>query len=132
CDAVVIDGTSHVDASMLTGEPLPISAAPGTQLMRGSGKLDGALTVRAEAIARDSQYARIVALVRSAQVSKAPLQRAADRYAVWFTPTTLVVCAIAYGMSGDWLRVLAVLAVATPCPLILATPVAVIGGINRA
>ena len=132
CDAVVIDGTAHVDASMLTGEPLPISASPGTRLMSGSANLDGALTVRAVAIARESQYARIVALVRSAQASKAPLQRVADRYAVWFTPATLVVCAIAYAMSGDWLRVLAVLAVATPCPLILATPVAVIGGINRA
>jgi heavy metal translocating P-type ATPase len=132
CDAVVIDGTAHIDASMLTGEPLPISAAPDTRLMSGSANLDGALTVRATAVARESQYARIVALVRSAQASKAPLQRVADRYAVWFTPVTLAVCAIAYVASQDWLRVLAVLAVATPCPLILATPVAVIGGINRA
>ena len=100
--------------------------------MSGSANLDGALTVLALAPARESQYARIVALVRSAQASKAPLQRIADRYAVWFTPATLAVCVIAYLTSGDWLRVLAVLAVATPCPLILATPVAVIGGINRA
>ena len=132
CDSIVIDGTAHIDASMLTGEPLPVSATRDTRLMSGSANLDGALTVRALAIARESQYARIVALVRSAQASKAPLQRVADRYAVWFTPVTIVVCAIAYAMSGDWLRVLAVLAVATPCPLILATPVAVIGGINRA
>ena len=132
CDAVVVDGTSHVDASMLTGESLPISAARDTQLMSGSANLDGPLTVRALATAQESQYARIVALVRSAQASKAPLQRVADRYAVWFTPVTLIVCALAYAASGDWLRVLAVLAVATPCPLILATPVAVIGGINRA
>jgi heavy metal translocating P-type ATPase len=132
CDAVVVDGSAHVDVSMLTGEPLPVSAAPGTQLLSGSANIDGALTVRALAIARESQYARIVALVRSAQASKAPLQRVADRYAVWFTPATLVVCAVAYAVSGDWLRVLAVLAVATQCPLILATPVAVIGGINRA
>jgi heavy metal translocating P-type ATPase len=132
CDAVVVDGTAHVDASMLTGEPLPISASRDTHLMSGSANLDGALTVRATAIARESQYARIVALVRSAQASTAPLQRIADRYAVWFTPATLAVCAIAYSVSGDWMRVLAVLAVATPCPLILATPVAVIGGINRA
>jgi heavy metal translocating P-type ATPase len=132
CDAVVVDGTAHVDASMLTGEPLPISAARDTRLMSGSANVDGALTVRATATARESQYARIVALVRSAQESKAPLQRVADRYAVWFTPVTLAVCAVAYAASGDWHRVLAVLAVATPCPLILATPVAVIGGINRA
>ena len=132
CDAVVVDGTSHVDASMLTGESLPISAARDARLMSGSANLDGPLTVRALATAQESQYARIVALVRSAQASKAPLQRVADRYAVWFTPVTLIVCAVAYAASGDWLRVLAVLAVATPCPLILATPVAVIGGINRA
>jgi len=132
CDAIVLEGTAHVDASMLTGEPQPISASPGTHLLSGSANLDGALTVRATALARESQYARIVALVRSAQASKAPLQRVADRYAVWFTPTTILVCVAAYALSRDWLRVLAVLAVATPCPLILATPVAMIGGINRA
>jgi heavy metal translocating P-type ATPase len=132
CDATVIDGASSVDASMLTGEPLPVAAAPGTHLLSGSANLDGALTVRATATAQQSQYARIVSLVRSAQESKAPLQRVADRYAVWFTPLTLAVCALAYVTSGEWLRVLAVLAVATPCPLILATPVAVIGGLNRA
>jgi heavy metal translocating P-type ATPase len=132
CDAVVVDGTSHVDASMLTGEPVPVSAAPDTHLMSGSANLDGALTVRAVATAQESQYARIVGLVRSAQASKAPLQRVADRYAVWFTPATLLVCAVTFAASADWMRVLAVLAVATPCPLILATPVAVIGGLNRA
>ena len=132
CDALVVDGTSHVDASMLTGEPVPVTASRGTRLMSGSANVEGPLTVRAVATAGESQYARIVALVRSAQASKAPLQRAADRYAVWFTPVTLVVCGVAYAVSGDWLRILAVLAVATPCPLILATPVAVIGGINRA
>ena len=132
CDAVVIEGSSHVDASMLTGEPLPVSAARDTRLLSGSANLDGALTVRALATARESQYARIVALVRSAQASKAPLQRVADRYAVWFTPLTLVVCGVTYAATTDWLRVLAVLAVATPCPLILATPVAIIGGLNRA
>ena len=132
CDAVVIEGSSHVDASMLTGEPLPVSAARDTHLLSGSANLDGPLTVRALATARESQYARIVALVRSAQASKAPLQRVADRYAVWFTPLTLLVCGVTYTATGDWLRVLAVLAVATPCPLILATPVAIIGGLNRA
>jgi heavy metal translocating P-type ATPase len=132
CDGVVTDGRSHVDASRLTGEPLPVSAAPGAALMSGSTNLDGALTLRATAISRESQYARIVDLVRSAQASKAPLQRLADRYAVWFTPLTLLVCLAAYLATGDAMRVLAVLVVATPCPLILATPVAIIGGIDRA
>lgn len=132
CDAVVVDGRSHVDASRLTGEPLPLTAAPGLALLSGSLNIDGPLTIRATVIAGESQYARIVSLVRSAQASKAPLQRLADRYAVWFTPLTLLVSAIAYALSGDAERVLAVLVVATPCPLILATPVAIIGGINRA
>ncbi|HEX2778128.1 MAG TPA: heavy metal translocating P-type ATPase [Gemmatimonadaceae bacterium] len=132
CDGEVIDGHSHVDASRLTGEPIPVSATGGTRLMSGSVNGDGALTMRATARAIESQYARIVALVRSAQASKAPLQRVADRYAVWFTPATLAVCAGAWLVSRDAERVLAVLAIATPCPLILATPIALLGGINRA
>ncbi len=132
CDAVVVKGRSDVDASRLTGEPVPISAAPGVPLMSGSLNGEEPITVRATAISRESQYARIVELVRSAQASKSPLQRLADRYAVWFTPLTLAVAGLAYVLSGDVIRVLAVLVVATPCPLILATPVAIIGGINQA
>jgi heavy metal translocating P-type ATPase len=132
CDAIVREGHSQVDASRLTGEPLPVSAGPGTRLLSGSLNLDGPLTVRATAPASESQYARIVDLVRTAQESKSPLQRLADRYAIWFTPITLLLCAATYVLSGDPTRVLAVLVVATPCPLILATPVAVVGGINRA
>ena len=132
CDAVVLDGHSHVDASRLTGEPVPVSATVGTRLLSGSRNLDGPLTVRALAPASESQYARIVELVRTAQASKSPLQRLADRYAVWFTPLTLLVCLAAWLATGDAVRVLAVLVVATPCPLILATPVAIVGGINRA
>ena len=132
CDAIVVDGRSHVDTSRLTGEPMPVSAVTGTALLSGSTTLDGAITVRATALARESQYARIVDLVRSAQASKAPLQRLADRYAVWFTPLTLLVCIAAWVVTRDPVRVLAVLVVATPCPLILATPVAMVGGINAA
>jgi heavy metal translocating P-type ATPase len=132
CDALVLDGASHVDVSRLTGEPLPLHARAGVRLMSGTLNDEGPLTLRALALASESQYARIVDLVRSAQESKAPLQRVADRYAVWFTPLTLFVCLIAFLFSGDWTRVLAVLVVATPCPLILATPVAILGGINRA
>ncbi|HET7563632.1 MAG TPA: heavy metal translocating P-type ATPase, partial [Gemmatimonadaceae bacterium] len=132
CDVEVVSGRSHVDVSRITGEPIPISASPGTRLLSGSLNGESLLTVRALALASESQYARIVDLVRSAQASKSPLQRLADRYAVWFTPITLAVCLIAYIASGDPVRVLAVLVVATPCPLILATPVAILGGINRA
>ena len=132
CDCVVVAGESHVDESRLTGEPLPATARAGVDLMSGSLNLDGAITVKATALSRESQYARIVELVRSAAAHKAPLQRLADRYAVWFTPITLVVCAVAWILSGESARALAVLVVATPCPLILATPIAIIGGINRA
>ena len=132
CDGIVIEGRSHVDGSRITGEPIPVRAYAGTPLLSGMVNTEGSLTLRATAPAAGSQYARIVELVRSAQESKAPLQRLADRYAAWFTPATLLVCVIAWVISGDPVRVLAVLVVATPCPLILATPVAIIGGINRA
>jgi heavy metal translocating P-type ATPase len=132
CDVVVLEGRSHVDVSRLTGEPVPVTAEPGTKLSSGSLNGEAPLTVEAKALAGESLYARIVELVRTAQASKAPIQRMADRYAVWFTPLTLVVCAVAYFASRDPVRVLAVLVVATPCPLILAAPVAVIGGMNRA
>ncbi len=132
CDGTVESGTSQVDVSRLTGEPLPQDAGPGTVLSSGSLNLDGPLVLRVTARAEASHYARIVELVRTAQASKAPLQRIADRYAVWFTPFTLVVALLAWLVSGDPLRLLAVLVVATPCPLILATPVAIVGGINRA
>ena len=132
CDAEVTAGRSHVDVSRITGEPIPVTALPGTRLMSGTLNGEGLLTVRARARASESQYARIVELVRSAQERKAPLQRLADHYAVWFTPITLAACLVAYLATGDPVRVLAVLVVATPCPLILATPVAILGGINRA
>jgi heavy metal translocating P-type ATPase len=132
CDGVALSGRSHLDTAALTGEPMPRLAEPGTTLLSGMANLEGRLTFRATALAAQSQYARIVELVRHAQQSKAPMQRLADRYATWFTPLTLIVCAVAWLASGDSQRVLAVLVVATPCPLILAVPVAVIGGINRA
>ena len=132
CDGTVVQGRSHLDTAALTGEPMPRLAEPGVALMSGMANLEGPLLFRATAPAALSQYARIVELVRHAQQSKAPMQRLADRYAVWFTPITLAVCAAAWLVSGDTQRVLAVLVVATPCPLILAVPVAVIGGINRA
>jgi heavy metal translocating P-type ATPase len=131
-DCVVVSGESHLDTSRITGEPVPRRVIAGARVVSGVHNVEGALTVRATAPAAESQYARIVALVRSAQASKAPLQRLADRYAVWFTPVTLALCAVTWFVTGDADRVVAILTVATPCPLILATPVAIIGGINQA
>jgi heavy metal translocating P-type ATPase len=132
CDGMVLSGISEIDASQLTGEAIPIPAHEGTSLMSGSLNAHGVLSVRASARAAESQYSRIVELVREAQATKSPLQRLADRYAVWFTPATLAVCVVTFALTGSWTTVLSVLVVATPCPLILATPVAIIGGINRA
>lgn len=132
CDGVVMEGRSELDTSMLTGESLPRAIEPGVSVSSGSINGDRLFTMRATAIAEASQYERIVQLVRSALATKAPFQRIADRYAVWFTPITLSVAAIAAITSGDYQRFLAVLVVATPCPLILAPPIAIIGGINRA
>ena len=132
CDGVVTDGESDLDTAALTGEPMPVPAAAGTAVMSGMVNGDGVLRVRATAVASRSQYARIVELVRTAQSHKAPLQRMADRYAIWFTPITILACIATFALTRDWTRVLAILVVATPCPLILATPVAFVGGINRA
>ena len=131
CDGVVTEGASHLDTSSITGEALPVPAVPGTRVASGFINHDGPFTMRATKLAGESQYARIVELVRTAQGSKAPIQRLADRYATWFTPLTLVTCLLAWGVSGEPERMLAVLVVATPCPLILAAPVAILGGINR-
>ena len=131
CDGVVLEGRSHVDASAISGEPLAIPVAAGSTVVSGSANVDGPLTMKATASAGESQYLRIVELVRNAQGSKAPLQRIADKAAVWFTPVTLLICAVTWFVTRDTNRVLSVLMVATPCPLILATPIAIIGGINR-
>ena len=132
CDGVVLDGASHLDEARITGEPVPRFVSAGDALQSGAMNIESAIRVRVTTVAAESLYAKVVELVRTAQANKAPLQRLADRYAVWFTPITIVVSGAAWLLSGDPLRALAVLVVATPCPLIIATPVAIIGGINRA
>jgi heavy metal translocating P-type ATPase len=130
-DGVVVSGTAAVDEAALTGEPVPRTAAPGSDVMSGSAALDGALDVRVTRPSGESHYQQIVKLMRAAQEDRAPIGRLADRYAVAFTPFTLAMCAAAYAITGSSVAVVAVLVVATPCPLILATPVAIISGINR-
>ncbi len=136
-DLIPVDGTllsdeATVDEAALTGEPLADNKHSGDPLLSGSINAGGALEMRATAVSEKSQYARIVELVRHAQQQKAPIERLADRYAIWFTPVTLVMCALGWAITGDPHTIVAVLVVATPCPLILATPIAIIGGINRA
>jgi len=136
-DLIPVDGTllsaqADVDESALTGEPVSRGKGLGDALLSGSVNAGGAFEMRADKASADSQYSRIVQLVRQAQEDKPPLQRLADRYAVWFTPLTLVMCGIGWWITGESRTVLSVLVVATPCPLILAVPVAVISAINRA
>ena len=131
-DGIVIEGSSAVDESALTGEPVPVAVGLGTEVMSGSVCTDGALQISTLRPSSQSQYEQIVTLVQNAQSDKAPIGRLADRYAVLFTPFTLATCALAWVLTRRPEAIVAVLVVATPCPLILATPVAIISGINRA
>jgi heavy metal translocating P-type ATPase len=131
-DAVVVGGATTVDESTLTGEPLPVAKGPGDALRGGTITVEGPLDVRAARPSRESEYAQIVRLMAAAQAERPRVQRVADRVAVWFTPVVLAAAALVFALTREPGRVLAVLVVATPCPLILATPVAILGGINRA
>ncbi|MDH2899393.1 MAG: heavy metal translocating P-type ATPase [archaeon] len=131
-DGTIISGSSEIDESALTGEPLPKSKSVGDKVLSGSINTNLAFQMRADKQSSESQYSKIVELVRKAQEEKPPIQRLADHYAVYFTPITLAVSAIGFLITLNPVTILAVLVVATPCPLILATPIAVISGINRA
>jgi heavy metal translocating P-type ATPase len=130
-DGTIVSGTSEVDEAALTGEPLAHTKTTGDQVFSGSVDVNGAFEMRADKISQESQYQKIVELVRKAQTEKAPIQRLADRYAIFFTPLTLIMSAFGYAITGDPTTILSVLVVATPCPLILATPLAILCGINR-
>ena len=136
-EVVPVDGVlaaaAVLDESALTGESRPVERKAGEPVQ--SGALNAAscpLELRATANAQESTYAGIIRLVTQAQSSKAPLSRLADRYALLFLPLALFVAGVAWIVSGDPVRALAVLVIATPCPLILAAPVAIVGGISRA
>jgi len=131
-DGVVLEGQGAVDESALTGEPIPLDKLPGDELLSGTINLSGALVMRATKRVKESKYELIVKMVQQAQEEKAPISRLADQYAPGFTFVTLALSTAVYIFSGDWVRVLAVLVVATPCPLIIATPLAVLSAINRA
>ncbi len=131
-DGVVQGGQAVLDESTLTGEPLPVTRGPGTTVASGSSNAGDAFDMRAIRTAADSAYSGIVRLVREAERQRAPFVRLADRYAALLLPVTLVVAGGAWALSGDPVRALAVLVVATPCPLILAAPIALISGVSRA
>lgn len=131
-DGRVARAFALLDLSALTGESVPQRIAPGGEALSGATSAGPAFELIATRLAAESTYARIVRLVEAAQRSKAPMVRLADRYAMGFLALTLAIAGAAWIGTQDPIRVLAVLVVATPCPLILAVPVAIISGLSRA
>lgn len=131
-DGVIIEGSSSFDESSLTGESLPVNKQVGETILSGAVVIDGTITIRAIRASADSQYEQIIKLVKSASTTQSPFVRLADRYSVPFTIISFVIAGGAWIVSGDSMRFLQVLVVATPCPLILGAPIALISGISRA
>ncbi|MEJ1160042.1 heavy metal translocating P-type ATPase [Prosthecomicrobium sp. N25] len=131
-DGAVAVGSATLDEAALTGEPIPVQRGPGEPVRSGTVNAGETFEMVARATAGASTYAGIVRMVTAAQTAKAPFVRMADRYALAFLPFAMAVAAFAWWLSGDKVRALAVLVAATPCPLILAAPVAFISGVSRA
>jgi heavy metal translocating P-type ATPase len=131
-DGTVMSAEAVIDTSTLSGESLPETVRCGMPVLSGCANAGSPIDVRADRPAQDSAYAALVRLVEQAQTQRAPMVRMADRYAGFFLPVTLVAAGLAWALSGDPVRALAVVVVATPCPLILAAPIALVSGLSRA
>lgn len=131
-DCVVVEGESSFDESSLTGESLPVTKTVGDNLLSGSINLEGAILVKATQTAKDSQYEQIIKLVKSASASQSPFVRLADRYSIPFTIMAFAIAGTTWFITGEPIRFLEVLVVATPCPLLLGAPIALISGMSRA
>jgi heavy metal translocating P-type ATPase len=131
-DGVIVGERAVIDESSLTGEPLPATYAPGRVVAGGTANAGDAFELRASSRADQSTYAALVRLVAAADQRKAPFVRMADRYAVLFLGLTVTIAAAAWAIGGEPVRALAVFVVATPCPLILAAPIAFVAGLSRA
>jgi heavy metal translocating P-type ATPase len=131
-DAVILEGSASFDESSLTGESLPVDKNVGDEILSGSINVDSVVTVRALRPEAESQFEQIVKLVRSAASSQSPFVRLADRYSIPFTVVAFIIAGGAWAMSGQAIRFLEVLVVATPCPLLLGAPIALISGMSRA
>jgi heavy metal translocating P-type ATPase len=131
-DGALQSAQAVVDESALTGEPMPVTHVRGAIVQSGAANAGDAFELQATRPASESAYANIVKLVRAAETQRAPFIRLADRYAAIFLPVTLALAAVAWAASGDPVRAVAVLVVATPCPLILAAPIAIVSGVSRA
>lgn len=131
-DAVILEGSTGVDEASITGEAIPLTKNAGDTILSGSINLDGVITVKALHNAADSQYEQIIKLVRNATNSQSPFVRLADRYSVPFTALAFFIAGATWFATGDAMRFLEVLVVATPCPLLLGAPIAIISGMSRA
>jgi heavy metal translocating P-type ATPase len=131
-DGRIEDGTAVLDESVLTGESIQVERTAGETVRSGGVNAGTAFELRACATEQDSTYAEIVRLAQQAGAESAPVIRLADRYAAWFLPLSLAVAGLAWLISGSAVRAVAVLVVATPCPLLLAAPVAIVSGLSRA
>ncbi len=131
-DGMVLDGHGVMDESYLTGEPYVMSKTPGASVLSGAINGDSTLTIRAGKRAVDSRYARIMQVMRASEQQRPQLRRLGDQLGAWYTPLAVAIAGSVWWVSGDPLRFLAVLVVATPCPLLIAIPVAIIGSISLA
>jgi heavy metal translocating P-type ATPase len=131
-DGIVIDGRSTMDESYLTGEPYFLPKVPGSTVLSGAINGEGALTIRAERPAVDSRYAKIMQVMRESEQRRPHLRRLGDQLGSLYTPVAVSLALVVWAMSGDSSRFLAVVIVATPCPLILAIPIAIIGSVSLA
>ena len=129
-DGEVVEGHGVMNESYLTGEPFEISKTPGSKVLSGAINGDMALTIEAEKLAVDSRYAKIMQVMEQSQDKRPQLRRVGDRLGAWYTPLAVGVAVLTWFFSEDSSRFLAVVVIATPCPLILAIPVAVIGAIS--
>lgn len=131
-DGTVVEGRGVMDESYLTGEPYMMSKTPGSNVLSGAINGETALTIRAEKLPVDSRYAKIMQVMRASEQRRPRLRRLGDQLGAYYTPVAVVIALAAWAMSGDAVRFLAVLVVATPCPLLIAIPVAIIGSVSLA
>jgi heavy metal translocating P-type ATPase len=131
-DGTVVEGHGAMDESYLTGEPYVLSKTPGSYVLSGAINGEAALVVRADKLPVDSRYAKIIEVMRSSEEQRPRIRRLGDQLGAWYTPLAVAIAVAAWLASGEPLRFLAVVVVATPCPLLIAIPVAIIGAISLA
>lgn len=131
-DGTVLEGSSTMDESYLTGEPYLMSKTSGSTVMSGAVNGDNALTIRADKLSVDSRYSKIMEVMKASEQNRPNLRRLGDQLGAWYTPIAVVIALLAWFISGDVIRFLAVLVIATPCPLLIGIPVTIISSISLA